>query len=146
MMFKSLDHLAVVVPNTEAALLIWRDKFGLPVLFTETINNGTLRLTHLDLGNTQLQLVEPLASDHPLAAWLAARRCPSTTWPPASPSRTRAPAANAPCFSIGLARRTCRLSSPAPKSRPPPPPAERLGGAHQCGPLRFTRNTNASGR
>ena len=70
-MFKSLDHLAIVVPNTEEALLIWRDKFGLPVLFTETVNNGTLRLTHLDLGNTQLQLVEPLASDHPLAAWVA---------------------------------------------------------------------------
>jgi methylmalonyl-CoA/ethylmalonyl-CoA epimerase len=70
--FKRLDHLAIVVPNTEAALLIWRDKFGLPVLFSETINNGSLRLTHLDLGNTNLQLVEPLTSDHPLAAWLAA--------------------------------------------------------------------------
>src|SRR5690349_19440181 len=69
--FKSLDHLAIVVPNTEAALVIWRDKFGLPVLFSETVNNGTLKLTHLDLGNTQLQLVEPLADDHPLAAWLA---------------------------------------------------------------------------
>src|SRR5712692_11719356 len=70
--FKRLDHLAIVVPNTEAALLIWRDKFGLPVLFSETTNNGTVRLTHLDLGNTYLQLVEPLTSDHPLAAWLAA--------------------------------------------------------------------------
>jgi methylmalonyl-CoA/ethylmalonyl-CoA epimerase len=70
--FSSLDHLAIVVPNTEAALLIWRDKFGLPVLFSETINDGALRLTHLDLGNTHLQLVEPLTSDHPLAAWLAA--------------------------------------------------------------------------
>jgi len=70
-MFNKLDHLAIVVPDTEAALLIWRDKFGLPVLFSETVNNGTLRLTHLDLGNTQLQLVEPLAKDHPLAAWLA---------------------------------------------------------------------------
>src|SRR5258706_7238184 len=70
-MFNRLDHLAIVVPDTEAALLIWRDKFGLPVLFSETINNGTLRLTHLDMGNTQLQLVQPLASDHPLAAWLA---------------------------------------------------------------------------
>jgi len=70
-MFNRLDHLAIVVPDTEAALLIWRDKFGLPVLFSETVNNGALRLTHLDLGNTQLQLVQPLASDHPLAAWLA---------------------------------------------------------------------------
>jgi methylmalonyl-CoA/ethylmalonyl-CoA epimerase len=69
--FRNLDHVAIVVPNTEAALLVWRDKFGLPVLFSETINNGSLRLTHLDLGNAQLQLVEPLTSDHPLAAWLA---------------------------------------------------------------------------
>ena len=71
-MFKSLDHLAIVVADTDAALLIWRDKFGLPVLFSEIVNNGALRLTHLDLGNTQLQLVQPLAPDHPLMAWLAA--------------------------------------------------------------------------
>ena len=30
-----------------------------------------MRLTHLDLGNTHLQLVEPLTPDHPLQAWLA---------------------------------------------------------------------------
>ena len=70
-MFDRLDHVAIVVPDTEAALLIWRDKFGLPVLFSETINNGAVRLTHLDMGNTQLQLVQPLLSDHPLAIWLA---------------------------------------------------------------------------
>lgn len=70
-MFDRLDHVAIVVPDTEAALLIWRDKFGLPVLFSETINNGTVRLTHLDMGNTQLQLVQPVLSDHPLAVWLA---------------------------------------------------------------------------
>lgn len=71
-MFKNLDHLAIVVPDTEAALRVWRDKFGLAVLFTETVNNGSLQLTHLALGNTQLQLVQPLADDHPLVGWLAA--------------------------------------------------------------------------
>ena len=71
-MFKRLDHVAIVVADTKAALQIWRDRFGLPVLFTETINGGTVRLTHLDLGNTHLQLVEPLMADHPLAVWLAA--------------------------------------------------------------------------
>jgi methylmalonyl-CoA/ethylmalonyl-CoA epimerase len=35
------------------------------------VNDGTVRLTHLDLGNTHLQLVEPLTTDHPLKAWLA---------------------------------------------------------------------------
>jgi methylmalonyl-CoA/ethylmalonyl-CoA epimerase len=68
--FTSLDHVAIVVPNTEEALRIWRDRVGLTVLFSEVVNNGAIRLTHLDLGNTHLQLVEPLASDHPLQAWL----------------------------------------------------------------------------
>ena len=70
-MFKGLDHLAIVVPNTEEALKIWRDRVGLKFLYSEVVNNGAVRLTHLDLGNTHLQLVEPLTSDHPLKAWLA---------------------------------------------------------------------------
>ena len=71
-MFKGLDHLAIVVPDTEAALKIWRDRFGFPVLLSEAVNNDTVLLTHLDLGNTHLQLVQPLTDDHPLWAWLEA--------------------------------------------------------------------------
>lgn len=70
-MFKGLDHLAIAVTNTEEALKIWRDQFGFPVLFSEKVAGGTTLLTHLDLGNTHLQLVEPLTPDHPLRAWLA---------------------------------------------------------------------------
>jgi methylmalonyl-CoA/ethylmalonyl-CoA epimerase len=68
-MFKGLDHLAIVVPDTDSALAIWRDRFGFPVLFSEVVNDGAARLTHLDLGNTQLQLVEPL-KEGPLSRWL----------------------------------------------------------------------------
>jgi methylmalonyl-CoA/ethylmalonyl-CoA epimerase len=71
MKHQGLDHMAIVVPDTEDALRIWRDKFGFKVLFAEDVNNATVRLTHLDLGNTQLQLVQPLTPDHPLQAWLA---------------------------------------------------------------------------
>ncbi len=67
---RSLDHVAVAVPDTEAALKIWRDKFGFPVLYSEEVNQGTVRLTHLDLGNTHLQLVEPLTPEHPIRSWL----------------------------------------------------------------------------
>jgi methylmalonyl-CoA/ethylmalonyl-CoA epimerase len=70
-MFKGLDHLAIVVADTEAALTIWRDKFGFPLLYSEMVNNGTVLLTHLDLGNTELQIVQPLVEDHPLSDWLA---------------------------------------------------------------------------
>ncbi len=70
-MLQELDHLAIAVPDTEAALKIWRDRVGLKLLYSEVVNHGAVRLTHLDLGTTQLQLVEPLAPDHPLRAWLA---------------------------------------------------------------------------
>lgn len=71
MKHQGLDHLAIAVPDTEAALKTWRDTMGFPVLYSEVVNGGTVRLTHLDLGNTHLQLVEPLTPDHPLQAWLA---------------------------------------------------------------------------
>ena len=71
MKHEGLDHIAIAVQDTEEALKIWRDKLGFKVLYTEDVNNGTVRLTHLDLGNTHLQLVQPLTPDHPLQAWLA---------------------------------------------------------------------------
>ena len=71
MKHQGLDHLAIAVPDTDAALKIWRDQLGLPFLYSEVVNEGTVRLTHLDLGNTHLQLVEPLTPDHPLQAWIA---------------------------------------------------------------------------
>jgi methylmalonyl-CoA epimerase len=70
-MFKELDHLAIAVPDTEEALRIWRDRLGLKLLYSEVVSDGSVRLTHLDFGNTQLQLVEPLTADHPLKDWLA---------------------------------------------------------------------------
>ena len=69
-MFKGLDHVAILVADTEAALEVYRDRMGLPVLFSEVVNDGAVRLTHLDLGNAHLQLVEPLDPAHPLAAHL----------------------------------------------------------------------------
>ena len=71
MKHQGLDHLAIAVPDTEEALKVWRDQLGFKVLFSEDVNGGSVRLTHLDLGNTQLQLVQPLTPDHPLQRWLS---------------------------------------------------------------------------
>lgn len=67
---QGLDHLAICVPSTEEALRLWHGQLGFPVVCSEVVNDGSVRLTHLDLGNTHLQLVEPLSPDHPLRAWL----------------------------------------------------------------------------
>jgi methylmalonyl-CoA/ethylmalonyl-CoA epimerase len=72
-MFTGFDHLAIAVPDTDEALKLFRDKLGLTLLYSEVVNNGSVRLTHLDAGNTQVQLVEPLTDDHPIRADLAQR-------------------------------------------------------------------------
>lgn len=69
-MFSELDHVAIVVRNTAEALKFYRDTLGLPVVLSEELPSVGVRLTHLDLGNTHLQLVEPLQPDHPLSRYL----------------------------------------------------------------------------
>jgi methylmalonyl-CoA/ethylmalonyl-CoA epimerase len=70
-LFKGLDHIAIAVPDAEEALKLWRDRFGFQVLVREIVNDGATLLVHLDLGNTHLQLVQPLDPGHHLAEWLA---------------------------------------------------------------------------
>jgi len=67
---RRLDHVAVAVAETDAALRYFRDRLGLKVVAVDEPPEVPVRLTYLDLGNTWLQLVEPLHPDHALAAWL----------------------------------------------------------------------------
>lgn len=67
---RRLDHVAVLVRNTEEALLFYRDRLGLRVKSSEEIATPHARLTYLDAGNAYLQLVEPLDAASPLAATL----------------------------------------------------------------------------
>jgi methylmalonyl-CoA epimerase len=69
-MFKELDHIAIVVDDTENSLAFYRDRLGLEVLFSEVLDDQPVMLTHLELGACQLQLVEPLIEDHPLKVYL----------------------------------------------------------------------------
>ncbi len=69
-MINQLDHIAIAVKNTDEALMFYRDKLGLPVVLSEVMDDSKVRLTHLDLGNLHLQLVEPLTDEHPLQEFL----------------------------------------------------------------------------
>jgi methylmalonyl-CoA/ethylmalonyl-CoA epimerase len=68
-MIRRLDHVAVLVGDTEAALAHFRDHLGLKVVAVDEPPEVPVRLTYLDLGNAWLQLVEPLDPDHPVARW-----------------------------------------------------------------------------
>lgn len=70
-LLRRLDHVAVLVRNTEDALRYYEQRLGLHVHSTEEIDSPHVRLTYLDAGNSYLQLVEPLDPQSPLGAWLA---------------------------------------------------------------------------
>lgn len=72
-MIRSLDHVAVLVADTQVALRNFRDHLGLRVVAVDEPPEVPVRLTYLDLGNAWLQLVEPLDDGHPLAASLRER-------------------------------------------------------------------------
>jgi methylmalonyl-CoA/ethylmalonyl-CoA epimerase len=69
-LLRRLDHVAVLVRDTEEALRFYRDRLGLRLASSEEIQSPHVRLTYLDVGNAYLQLVEPLDAESPLAATL----------------------------------------------------------------------------
>ncbi len=69
---RRLDHVAIAVRDTEQALEHFSGRLGLKVVASEERTIPPVRLTYLDAGNAFVQLVEPLDSDNPVAAFLAA--------------------------------------------------------------------------
>lgn len=69
-MFKGLDHIAYVTEDAEAILSVWSKNLEFKEAGREIVNNGSILLIHIELGNTHLQLVQPLTEDHPLKSWL----------------------------------------------------------------------------
>lgn len=68
---RRLDHVAIAVRDTRAALERFGAGYGLSVLSSEEIERPHVRLTYIDCGNAFIQLVEPLDEASPIAAFLA---------------------------------------------------------------------------
>jgi methylmalonyl-CoA/ethylmalonyl-CoA epimerase len=66
MVLKQLDHVAILVRDTEDALGYFRDRLGLDVVHVEDNEPGQARLTYLDAGGALIQLVQPLNEQAPL--------------------------------------------------------------------------------
>jgi methylmalonyl-CoA/ethylmalonyl-CoA epimerase len=70
-LIRRLDHVAIAVADTDTALEYFRDRLGLRVVAVDRPPEVPVKLTYLELGNTYLQLVEPLDPEHALSRWLA---------------------------------------------------------------------------
>ena len=69
-LLRRLDHVAVLVRDTQDALRYYEGELGLPVHSSEEIESPPVRLTYLDAGNAFVQLVEPLDPASALGLWL----------------------------------------------------------------------------
>jgi methylmalonyl-CoA/ethylmalonyl-CoA epimerase len=69
-LLRRLDHVAILVRSTDAALRYYQGELGLPVHSSEEIDSPHVRLTYLDAGNAFVQLVEPLDPASALGTWL----------------------------------------------------------------------------
>jgi len=70
---KRLDHVAVLVPDLEEALAFWQDQFGLLLDHVETVSSMAVKIAFLPLGESEIELVQPLSEDSGLAKFLAKR-------------------------------------------------------------------------
>lgn len=70
-MIGRLNHVAIAVPDLDAATAIYRDTLGARVSPPQSLPEHGVRLVFVELGNTKVELMEPLGADSPIAPFLA---------------------------------------------------------------------------
>ena len=68
-----LDHIGIATRQIDQALLFWRDTVGLELDSTEEIAEQGVRVGMLSLGETHVELLEPLSDDSPVGRFLEKR-------------------------------------------------------------------------
>jgi methylmalonyl-CoA/ethylmalonyl-CoA epimerase len=72
-MIKKVHHVGVVVRDMEQAMRFWRDTLGLHVHKTQTITDQGVKAALLTLGDSEIELLEPIVTDNGIAMYLQSR-------------------------------------------------------------------------
>lgn len=72
-MITALDHIAIAVPNFEAAIKRFMEDFGLPFEGTEDVLAAKTKTAFFPLPATSIELVHPLSGDGPIAKYIEKR-------------------------------------------------------------------------
>jgi methylmalonyl-CoA/ethylmalonyl-CoA epimerase len=70
-MIGRLNHVAIVVPDLEAARALYRDTLGARVSKAVDMPAHGVTTVFVELPNTKIELLHPLGEDSPVAAFLA---------------------------------------------------------------------------
>lgn len=67
------DHIGIATKSIEEGLAVWRDVLGLEVDSTEEVTEQGVKVCMLAVGDTHLELLEPLGPETSVGKFLAKR-------------------------------------------------------------------------
>lgn len=70
-MIGRLNHVAIAVPDLEAASAIYRNALGANVSEPQDVTEHGVRVVFINLPNTKIELLYPIGENSPIAAFLA---------------------------------------------------------------------------
>ena len=69
-MFGRIDHIGVAVEHLEEAVLLYSERFGMPVQHRETVEEQGVEAVLLGVGESHVELLRPLGPDTAVARFL----------------------------------------------------------------------------
>jgi methylmalonyl-CoA/ethylmalonyl-CoA epimerase len=72
-MLSAVDHVGVAVDDLAAALALYRDVLGMPLVHRETVSGQGVEAALLDVGESHIELLAPLGPETPVGKFLERR-------------------------------------------------------------------------
>jgi len=72
-MLDRIDHTGVAVDDLDAAIKLYRDVLGMPLVHREVVTEQGVEAVLLDVGEGHVELLSPLGEETPVGRFLAAR-------------------------------------------------------------------------
>jgi methylmalonyl-CoA/ethylmalonyl-CoA epimerase len=72
-MLSAIDHVGVAVESIDAALELYRDRLGMPLVHRETVAEQGVDAALLDVGDGHIELLEPLGPETAVGKFLSRR-------------------------------------------------------------------------
>jgi methylmalonyl-CoA/ethylmalonyl-CoA epimerase len=70
---EKIDHIGIAVRSIEVVLPFYQDHLQLPLLGIEEVASQNVKVAFLAIGQSKIELLEPLSSDSPIAKFIEKR-------------------------------------------------------------------------
>jgi methylmalonyl-CoA epimerase len=71
--FGRIDHIGVAVADLDAAIALHEQTYGMPLVHREIVEAQGVEAVLLDVGESHVELLRPLAEDSPVGRFMAKR-------------------------------------------------------------------------